>query len=370
MSVLVFDTGFLLSLAADNDYAAAVRIHWQDRELWVPSSVSDELRVRARFPRADIPPELPNRALGIIASASWNFTQVVATAVEDAEVRSLQERVGGPGSTHNAGECEATVLTVRDATAILATDDRSALPVLVRHVHDRTGRALQYVHTSTVIEELRSSDRITQTQLDRNSEAIGGKGSSAALTRARRRNRADCAPPRIWSAQSPGERTLTSLTRKFVRKRRFQAAARPRELAKWRDSKRNERLRVAYPQVSGVDEKWWRVHLYAGHCDATILTRTDAPSGRLQAADRPREGAFARYEVAERRDPTRAECSRERWPRRSHRDGSRCPAFGPTRQRDPLLARSGSRLGRDSTTQDQRSRHPGPHVRPGASTRS
>ena len=75
MSVLVFDTGFLLSLAADNDYAAAVRIHWQDRELWVPSSVSDELRVRARFPRADIPPELPNRALGIIASASWNFTQ-------------------------------------------------------------------------------------------------------------------------------------------------------------------------------------------------------------------------------------------------------------------------------------------------------
>jgi len=123
--------------------------------------VRDELRVRAASPRRDIPPELPGRALGIIGSDSWDFKQVDSTEDEDKEVRVLQERIGGLGSTGNAGECEAAVLIARrDPTAVLATDDRSALLVLARYVLNVTGQMLRYVHTSSVIEELRAADRI------------------------------------------------------------------------------------------------------------------------------------------------------------------------------------------------------------------
>lgn len=167
MPIVVFDTGFLLSLAVNRDYANAARLRWAGHDFWVPASVQDELRIRQRFPRADIPPELPTRALGIIGSDVWTISIVTCTPAEDLDTRMLQERIGGPGNTDNAGECEATVLIAhRDPTALLAFDDAASLPVLARYVKEKTLQNLRYVHTSTVIERLVQSGQIDDKQQD------------------------------------------------------------------------------------------------------------------------------------------------------------------------------------------------------------
>ncbi len=155
MPQVVFDTGFLMSLAVDRDYSDAVRSNWAGRTFWVPASVAAELRIRNAHPRADIPRELPRRALGIIASSAWNMTEVAPTDPENEEIRNLQERIGGPGNTENAGECEAAVLIARrDPSSLLAFDDPASLPVLAHYVVTETGQELKYVHTTTVITEL------------------------------------------------------------------------------------------------------------------------------------------------------------------------------------------------------------------------
>lgn len=86
-AVHLFDSGFLLSLAVDQTYANAVREHWMGGELWVPRSVHDELRHQNAHPRQDIPPELPNKALGIIMSHAWTFNVIDLTAPEAALAR-------------------------------------------------------------------------------------------------------------------------------------------------------------------------------------------------------------------------------------------------------------------------------------------
>jgi len=157
MPLVVLDTGFIISLAVDRRYADAVRALWETNELWVPASVPAELRLRRRYP-GEIPPELPGRALGIISSSRWAIKEVAPTDAEGLEIRTLQDRVGGPGTPHHAGECEATVLiATRDSDALLALDDASSLPVLTRYLYERTGKMLRYVHTSTVIAELVTS---------------------------------------------------------------------------------------------------------------------------------------------------------------------------------------------------------------------
>lgn len=71
----------------------------------------------------------------------------------------------GPGSTLNAGECEATILLVtRAPTAVLATDDHAALPILNAYVVQQMGHTLRYVHTSTVIIELEAHGRVDEPQ--------------------------------------------------------------------------------------------------------------------------------------------------------------------------------------------------------------
>lgn len=167
MAALLLDTGVLLSLAADRTYASAAKTNWAGRQLWVPTSVKDELRWQVANARPDIPPELPGHALGIIASDAWNIETKVTSDDEDEEIRKLQERIGGSGSTAHAGECEAAVLiTHRDPAGVLATDDPSALPVLARYVVGNTGIALQYVHTSTIIDELTDAGHIDERQRD------------------------------------------------------------------------------------------------------------------------------------------------------------------------------------------------------------
>lgn len=177
MPTEILDTGFLLSLAVDRAYADAVRLLWADRELWVPGSVPDELRVRQNAPRPDIPPELPGRALGIIGSDAWGIVRKDLTDDEAREVISLQERIGGPGSTRNAGEAEGAVLIARrDTSATLALDDASALPVLHHFVRINAGVALSYVHTSSVLEELLGRGHIDAAEHARIQKRMRAKG--------------------------------------------------------------------------------------------------------------------------------------------------------------------------------------------------
>jgi hypothetical protein len=88
----------------------------------------------------------------------------------------------------------------------------------------------------------------------------------------------DAGRDRLACGQMPGERTLTALTCEYARCDEFQVAVRPRELQKGHDSKLNKRRRIAFPQVSAVDEKWWRVDLYAGFCIRTKRSGDGHPS--------------------------------------------------------------------------------------------
>lgn len=165
MPVLLFDAGFLFSLAANQLYADVARDYWSGQHLWVPESVRDEIIYRRRNPHPKLPPELPGRAIGIITSSMWSFQVVEPTEAEKVEAIELRERIGGLGPTDNMGECEAAVLlSHRDPMAVVALDDRSCLPQLDRYVLDTTGHHMAYVHTSTIIDELHATGQINDNQ--------------------------------------------------------------------------------------------------------------------------------------------------------------------------------------------------------------
>ncbi len=165
MGVIVFDTGFLLSLAAHRPYADAVCGYWSAEDLWAPEGLWAELRWRQRSPRPDLPPELPGRALGILASGQWRIRKQQLTEDEIAEATNIAARIGLLSDPANMGESEATVLIANRCTgAILATDDKSALTVLDTHMRTKTGQGLPFAHSTTIIREMEASGRITAPQ--------------------------------------------------------------------------------------------------------------------------------------------------------------------------------------------------------------
>jgi hypothetical protein len=163
--VLIFDTGFLYSLAADRTYSAALRGAWQDHELWVPASVVGEISYRQRKPVASVPTQLPNAAKGLILSNSWKFEVLALTEPELEETELLRERIGDTDPNRNRGECEAVVfLTSRAPEAGIRLDDLSCLPVIARYVTQRAGVPLSYATTSNVLDGLVDSNILTAAQ--------------------------------------------------------------------------------------------------------------------------------------------------------------------------------------------------------------
>jgi hypothetical protein len=176
MPIVIFDTGFLYSLAVDRTYSEAAQEHWKDTELWVPSSVRDEMKYRTTHPLDGLPPELPQGALGIVRSNSWNFEICELTDDEQAKAEVLRQRLGG-GPMDNHGESDAAVLVASRAHgATVALDDATSVPVLYQHVLRETGSGLQFVHTTTVLDQFASSGRLSAAAREAIGQALAAKG--------------------------------------------------------------------------------------------------------------------------------------------------------------------------------------------------
>jgi hypothetical protein len=160
--VVIFDTGFLYSLAVDQAYADALRDAWSDRTLWIPPSAADEITFRQRVPLASLPPGLPNRAKGLIQSSRWHFEVLELTEDEAAAAEDLRERIGDPDPNKNRAECEAAaILVARQPDAAIRLDDTNCLRVIGAYVQQETGQPLDHATTTVVLDLLVDNGHLT-----------------------------------------------------------------------------------------------------------------------------------------------------------------------------------------------------------------
>lgn len=139
--VLVADTGILYDLVASPELCAGVQILWAKATIWIPPSVIAELRHRQSNPGANVPPQLPTKALGLLQSNQWDFQPIVLTPSEQRRVNVLQRQLGDINK--HAGECEAAVYCARHRPpGTLLTDDLEGCRVLKAYVQAETGQPL------------------------------------------------------------------------------------------------------------------------------------------------------------------------------------------------------------------------------------
>jgi hypothetical protein len=186
MSTIVFDTGFLYSLAVTRQFSDVLFQRWgtAGHELWVPGGVVDEIRIRINKP-GSLPPELPGRAHGMILSKSNNLEEIRLTDDELIEALALAETIpkppgqqaAGGDDSRDEGESECAVLIAgRRPDAVLAIDERRCLPVVLRYIQQRTGKTAQQTSSHVTLETIIKDGTIDKATGNKIAKALTDKG--------------------------------------------------------------------------------------------------------------------------------------------------------------------------------------------------
>jgi len=126
-SIIVVDTGFVLSVAAVADLAPLLGNRWEGRTTW-PREVHSELLYRDRKPGQGVPAGLARKALN--GAALWLPTPVEID--DDADVERMfhiARQLGGTDEHAHVGEAAGVILAER-YSGILATEDLAAAQLI------------------------------------------------------------------------------------------------------------------------------------------------------------------------------------------------------------------------------------------------
>jgi hypothetical protein len=186
---IVFDTGFLYSLAVTRDLSKPLFERWasQGQELWIPGGVVDEVRTRIKHPISTLPPGLPRQTLGMIESNSNALIEIRLEPAELAEAYQLAELIRGPQvvppaarttrDDRDSGEAEAAVLIARRCpTATLASDDRRCLPVVMAYILKETKAIAPHFSSRSALRSLLAQNLVDQATAKRIEKALEANG--------------------------------------------------------------------------------------------------------------------------------------------------------------------------------------------------
>lgn len=125
-SVIVVDTGFVLSVATVDGLPPMLGERWSQRTAWT-TDVRSELQHRDRRPGAGVPPGLARKAIN--SSGLWLPDPVALTYDEQEEAAAIAERLGGIGDGQHLGEAAGVVLA-RSVGGVIATEDYNAADLI------------------------------------------------------------------------------------------------------------------------------------------------------------------------------------------------------------------------------------------------